>query len=144
VRMLDREGFATSLAARYDPRRREITFASAGHPGPLLRHADGRIDDLTTTGLLLGMRYGKSSATSTVPIPDGAMLVFYTDGLVEATRDFAKGQRRLLESLGRAELPSAPNPARALVTGVLRGKEAGDDIAVLVVAFDHESAAKSL
>jgi hypothetical protein len=143
LRLHDPDGFATSLAARYDLETRELTLASAGHPGPLLRLSDGRIDDLTHSGLLLGMRLGTSSETNVVPVPSGALLVFYTDGLVEATRDMAQGQQRLLEALSKPEIAASADPARDVVRDVLRGALAGDDIAVLIVAFDHGALANS-
>ncbi|HEV2643344.1 MAG TPA: PAS domain-containing protein, partial [Candidatus Elarobacter sp.] len=37
--------YATALAAIYDPRVGQFSIASAGHAGPVLRHADGRIEE---------------------------------------------------------------------------------------------------
>jgi serine phosphatase RsbU (regulator of sigma subunit) len=137
LRLHDADGFATALAARYDPVTRRLRFASAGHPAPILRHPDGRIEELTNPGMLLGMRFDESAPTRVVTIPRGSALVFYTDGLVEATRDMAEGQRRFHAALERGHFLSSDAPARALVDEVLAQLEGNDDIAVLLATFDH-------
>ena len=35
---------ATCLYASYDPRTRRCRFTSAGHPPPVVRHPDGRVE----------------------------------------------------------------------------------------------------
>jgi hypothetical protein len=135
LRLHDSNAFATALAARYDPVTRRLRFASAGHPPPILRHPGGRLEELANAGLLLGMRDRDPGPTRIVTVPRGAALTFYTDGLIEATRDLAQGQRRLHRALSAGECLRGSNPARALVTEVLRGRDAGDDVAVLLASF---------
>ncbi len=135
LRMHDRDGYATAIAAIYDPRTRVTTLASAGHPGPVLVRADGRSEDYSSPGLLLGLRSNDEHATELVPTAPGSMLVFFTDGLVEATHDFEEGSRRLHDALLDPAVTYAANPARAIVEAVLRGEEAGDDVAVLTARF---------
>jgi hypothetical protein len=131
----DPDGYATAIAALYDPRTQVTTLASAGHPGPVLVRADGTNEDYTSPGLLLGLRTADERAVEEIPTPPGSMLVFFTDGLVEATHDFDEGSRRLREALADPAVLRAANPARAIVEAVLRGEEAGDDIAVLTARF---------
>lgn len=141
LRLQDPDAFATALAARYDPVTRRLRFAAAGHPSPLLRHPDGRVEELANPGILLGMRGGDAGPTRVVLMPHGATLLFYTDGLSEATRDIAEGQRRLVTALASGTFLSAANPAHDFVSEVLQGREAGDDVAVLVVTFDYDAVA---
>ena len=98
-----------------------------------VRTPDGRVDDFTSPGQMLGLRPGGERATKTLPAPPGTVLVFYTDGLTEATRDTDEGQRRLHEVMARDDVVHGARPARAIVQQVLRATEASDDIAVLVV-----------
>ncbi len=136
LRMHDADGYATALAAIYDPPSRILTFASAGHPGPALAVPGGQVFEFTSPGLLLGMRTnGAEHATKNVELTPGSMLVFFTDGLVEATRDVDEGHRLLHEALARPEIVRGPTPARAIVDAVLRGREPGDDIAVLAATL---------
>jgi serine phosphatase RsbU (regulator of sigma subunit) len=71
----------------------EVIYASAGHPLPLLRHADGKVESLDhKTGRLLGYETGNLHlADIRLTLKAGEMLVFYTDGVTEA-RDPAKRQ----------------------------------------------------
>ena len=132
LRLLDPDGYATALAAVYDRAAATLVFASAGHPGPVLRTADGRIAEFASPGLLLGLRDRAQRATALVPAAPGSTVVFFTDGLVEATRDITEGYRRLHEALGRDDVVRGPRPAHAIVRHVLAGAAATDDIAVLV------------
>ena len=126
------ETYATALAGVFDPRTHTFTFASAGHPSPVLRHPDGRIEEFNVPGMMLGLRSGKSLRTVTIAVAPGSTLVFFTDGLTEATRDTDEGYRRLHAAMADAGVSSADNPAHALVEHVLRARPATDDIAVLV------------
>lgn len=124
--------YATALAGIFDPAKYEFTFASAGHPGPAVRHPDGRIEELSSPGLLLGLRERSESNTTTISAPPGSVLVFFTDGLIEATRDADEGQRRLFAAMSEPGALDAANPAHELVERVLERKPATDDIAVLI------------
>ena len=109
-------------------------LASAGHPGPSVRRPDGTIVESAAPGLILGLRAANPAETLllTLPTPPGSTLVFYTDGLVEASRDYAEGQRRLHAAMADLAAAQAGNPARALVEHALGAHPASDDIAVLV------------
>ena len=132
VRAESDEAYATALAGVFDPRTHQFTFASAGHPSPVLRHPDGRIEEFRAPGMMLGLRRGTSLQTITIDVVPGSTLVFFTDGLTEATRDIDEGQRRLHAAMGDERVAHAENPAHELVELVLAGRPATDDIAVLV------------
>jgi PAS domain S-box-containing protein len=135
VRDVSADTYATATAGIYDPRRREFIFASAGHPGPTLLRADGSIDDYSSPGMMLGLRPAAESGTVTVHASRGSMLVFFTDGLTETTHDLDDGFARFHEILAAADVNGADEPARAIVDGVLGGRPAADDIAVLTLKF---------
>jgi PAS domain S-box-containing protein len=139
LRLLDPDGYATALAVIYDPAAAAFTVASAGHPGPALRTSDGRIAEFSSPGLMLGLGDGVPRETVLVPAAPGSLVVFFTDGLVEATRDMDEGHRRLHAALGRADVVHGREPARAIVRHVLGGTEATDDIAVLVARIGRDA-----
>ena len=68
----------------------------------------------------------------TVPIPPDSVLVFFTDGLTEATRDVEVGHARVRAALAAVDVRGEANPARCIADAVLRGEDANDDVAVLV------------
>ena len=135
VRAQSADTYATALAGIFDPAAAQFTFASAGHPGPALRHPDGTIEEFVSYGTMLGLGTGGERDLVTIAVPAGTVLAFFTDGLVEATRDADEGLRRLHRALAEPAVTGADNPARALVEHVLDRHPATDDIAVLVAAF---------
>jgi serine phosphatase RsbU (regulator of sigma subunit) len=60
------------------------------------------------------------------------VLVFFTDGLTEATRDVEVGHARVRAALAAVDVRGEANPARCIADTVLRDEDANDDVAVLV------------
>ncbi|WP_331273033.1 SpoIIE family protein phosphatase [Motilibacter deserti] len=80
--LLDGE-MATAVVAAVDPSAGTVELACAGHPPPVLAHPEGAhaLDVPPRPPLGVGL-LGRSAAV-TVPLPPGAALVLYSDGLVE-------------------------------------------------------------
>jgi serine phosphatase RsbU (regulator of sigma subunit)/anti-sigma regulatory factor (Ser/Thr protein kinase)/transcriptional regulator with GAF, ATPase, and Fis domain len=77
----------TAVCAVLNPDTGELVYSSAGHPPPILAHADGTtqmLDDGHT--IALGIRPDWSRPEAHVTLPARATLVLYTDGLVERRR----------------------------------------------------------
>jgi phosphoserine phosphatase RsbU/P len=72
---------------RLDDGAVEATFASAGHPPALVRRSGGPVEELMSTGPLLGVFDEVRVATSSVRLAPGDTLLLYTDGVTEARRD---------------------------------------------------------
>lgn len=128
------QGYATAIALVFNPSDTFIEFASAGHPGPVIRHADGSVEYYTSPGIMLGLRDGTETDTCRVATPHGTSIVLFTDGITEATRDFQEGYDRLYEAVLDDELLYGENPAKRLVERVLGSTPASDDIAVLIAS----------
>ncbi|MEV4705203.1 SpoIIE family protein phosphatase [Actinoplanes sp. NPDC049316] len=63
---------------------RTLRWSNAGHPPPVLLLPDGSARLLQTRGeVLLGTHLRPARTEHTVELPPGAMVVFYTDGLIE-------------------------------------------------------------
>jgi phosphoserine phosphatase RsbU/P len=78
--------FVTLVYAVLDPSTRSVTFANAGHLHPLLVDDSGPRFVETERGLPLGLSCGDYSET-TVDLAAGSKLVFYSDGISEATNE---------------------------------------------------------
>ncbi|WP_041782070.1 SpoIIE family protein phosphatase [Mycolicibacterium chubuense] len=77
----------TAVCAVLDPDTGELVYSSAGHPPPILVHADGAIEMLEDGHTIaLGMRPGWPRPEAHITLPAGATLLLYTDGLVERRR----------------------------------------------------------
>ncbi|MER5916881.1 SpoIIE family protein phosphatase [Streptomyces sp. NPDC001982] len=72
--------------AVYDPLAQTCTIALAGHPPPVIAHPDGRTKILhLPSGPPLGTAEGPPFAATTIPVPDGSVLAFYTAPLLHAS-----------------------------------------------------------
>jgi serine phosphatase RsbU (regulator of sigma subunit) len=81
-----REQFLTVAYANLDVGENTtvLSMASAGHPLPLLLHADGRLEPVGQPGTLLGVISEIELSTAELELVPGDTLVFYTDGVTEA------------------------------------------------------------
>jgi anti-sigma regulatory factor (Ser/Thr protein kinase) len=116
-----------------EPVVQTLTYASAGHPSPYLRTADGEIVALRAEGLPLGLRSARDAVAATLTLERDSLLVFYTDGLIEATRDVAEGEALLQAAIATLDARATKRPALAIHDGVLGTGSSGDDVAILTV-----------
>jgi len=125
----------TAFAGIIDQAAGTLTYASAGHPPPMLRHADASIEELTHRGLPLGLRSHEEAAV-TAPLKQGDLLVLYTDGLIESTHDVFDGLARLRAAIQETQPSGDRDLARTIAARALRNGSVGfssDDVAVLTV-----------
>ena len=125
---------ATAVILEFDPRAERVCFAAAGHPPPVLRHADGTAEFLPTgssapLGVLPYTRYHQTEATLA---PDATLLV-YTDGLVDRPDTFlTDGLADLKDAVASA--PADPDAlCEHVLAKLLPAGAPGDDIALLAL-----------
>ena len=75
--------FVTCFYAVLDPAEGRLRYANAGHNLPYLRHRGGA-SELRATGMPLGLMPGTSYEEREASIGEGEIVLFYSDGLVEA------------------------------------------------------------
>ena len=76
--------FVTAFYGIYDPATRQLDYASAGHPPPLLRRAGDVQPVAGAHGLPLGIDAEEHYPAATVRLRPDDLLLVYTDGLTEA------------------------------------------------------------
>ncbi|WP_432190375.1 SpoIIE family protein phosphatase [Streptomyces sp. Tue6028] len=134
---------ATCLYAVYDPVSCHCTLARAGHPLPFMVAPEGSVDLLDLpAGPPLGLG-GLPFESAEVEIPQGSLLVLYTDGLIEARdRDIDAGLDIMRQVL--AKPADSLGETRDMLLDALLPDHPQDDIAVLIVrtrALDTEQVA---
>ncbi|WP_446047970.1 SpoIIE family protein phosphatase, partial [Streptomyces olivaceus] len=130
---LDPGLFASCAYVHLDLAAHRACVALAGHPPPLVRHADGRVEPLRVPpGLLLGIAADTRCPAVEFPFPAGSVLALYTDGLVEAPGvdidDAIAALGGLLEHGDPADLDGMAD------TLVRHAPTPGDDIALLLLS----------
>lgn len=130
--------FTTAAAVRL--RRRadgvDVDAGSGGHLPPLLLRADGRLEELSCRGALLGMFADTGFVTARAELGPADVLVLYTDGVVEARRGGEQfGEERLGALLRTMPGRRADDVAGALMDAVLEFQDgvARDDTAILAI-----------
>jgi Stage II sporulation protein E (SpoIIE) len=128
--------FVTSLVAIYDAADGTLTYATAGHPPPIVISDPGFEPVLPATAPPLGVGAGTGQRQTTLPFPRGAVACFYTDGLTEArTADGQLGPERL-ERLVR-ELGPAVTAKQVIDRVSSSALTITDDAAVCVLAAEE-------
>ncbi|MGH9741953.1 MAG: PP2C family protein-serine/threonine phosphatase [Candidatus Acidiferrum sp.] len=84
---LDGRRFTTAVLAEYDPITRHLAYVNAGHNPPILRRANGDMEKLEVGGLPLGIDSSAAYDTAAAALKPGDVLIFYTDGVIEAFND---------------------------------------------------------
>ncbi|MET7848186.1 SpoIIE family protein phosphatase [Streptomyces avermitilis] len=132
---LDPGLFTSCLYIDLDLAHHRACLATAGHPPPILRHPDGHTEivDLPP-GLLLGIDPAADYPTTDIPLPPGAVLTLYTDGLVEAPgTDIEDAIASLANQLAHAQSQTMDALADSLISHAQRSAPRSDDIALLLI-----------
>lgn len=129
---LNAKDFVATLSVHViDTATNTVSYVSAGHPPALL------IDETGHATVLEGGRRPVLGIGGPVPKParveftPGSILVAYTDGLVEQTRDFDHGLQLLSESIQSAQGLTAREISNAIASTI--AVTAPDDIAYTVI-----------
>lgn len=133
--LFDRTGtFATAFVGVIAPDARTVRYASAGHPPALLRGEDVAIDKLAATAPPLGVFAETVFESRTAAVVGPALLVLYTDGIIEVAHDAVAGEDMLYRVVKSDAVVHAANPARYIERAVAR-EIPRDDIAIMTVQF---------
>lgn len=128
------EQIATFFLAVYEPERRRLDMASAGHLPPIVIGPDGiAAAHQLDLGPPLGIP-GAEFLEHSIVVAPGTAIVLYTDGLVESRNRSADDGIRQLESL-LTSLHATPDEACAKLLGSLPDAAGDDDIALLYARF---------
>ncbi|MFC7845451.1 SpoIIE family protein phosphatase [Streptomyces sp. NPDC001046] len=136
---LDSELLVSCLYAHLDLARHQVSFASAGHVPPLLRHAAGPAAVLhVEPGPLLGIDTGVRYPVTQAPLHPGTTLVLYTDGLVELPgTDTTRATADLAGRLDAGGGHDLEDTADRLVGRSASAGQHTDDVTVLLLRATH-------
>jgi sigma-B regulation protein RsbU (phosphoserine phosphatase) len=131
--------FVTFCYAVIDTAAQTLVYANAGHNHPILCHADGSVERLTTTGLVLGVAPEWHYTSGDLAFGPGDQLVCFTDGITEAAsiEDEEFGDQRLVELIQTHRSETASGLSQRVLGAVQAwtGGSPQDDATLIVVHF---------
>ena len=151
---LDARSFITMTYAVIDMRERTMTYARAGHtpliyvPGPGASIGRSQAKILVPDGMVLGLNldngemFERLLQEETIPLRDGDLYLFFTDGISEAmnAHDDCFGESRLGELVqAHAHLPSAELRERVLreIAAFVGDAPQHDDMTMILLKVDE-------
>ena len=125
---------ATALVAVIERDLSGMRFASAGHPPPMIATKTSPAQSLPVGGVPLGVSTDIELSVHWVGLQRDAIMLFYTDGVTEFSRDIAAVESVLLEALTRlAREPSNERPSVVLQRAVMGFGRPTDDAVLMVL-----------
>ncbi|GIF72765.1 SpoIIE family protein phosphatase [Asanoa siamensis] len=123
------EPTATVVVAHFDPETRELTWAQAGHPPPILVSGGTAAALTRPPGMIVGARPDSTYDTVTTTLAEGDTVLLYTDGLIERRGGYDSDW---LGPLLRTVASTGQLPVDALIER-LQPANPGDDTCVLAL-----------
>jgi len=132
------EHFATVAVAVYHTQDRTLTYATAGHPHPILCGFPEHRRLEVCASPPIGWTVPTGRCQTTRSLPPGAVVCFFSDGLTEARRDDELlGCERLSEIV--AALGAQPAAAELLQQVTAAATATPDDMAACILMLDAET-----
>ena len=130
--------YATFFYGILDRAEKKFSYSNAGHFNPLLISSDSEPRRLSEGGIVLGFLPGKDYEEGSVTLEPGDLIVFYTDGVVEATNPDGEmfGEQRVTEIAWKLRRGSAADVLKGLreaVESLCSDCPQEDDITLVVV-----------
>ncbi|MCC6390610.1 MAG: SpoIIE family protein phosphatase [Bryobacterales bacterium] len=97
------EHFATAFIADYNDDLRTLQYINCGHNPPVVLRADGTLERLNPTALVVGAFRRFTCRTAQTRLGAGDWVVMFSDGIVEAQSEYSGmyGEERLVEVVRR-------------------------------------------
>lgn len=130
--------FITFFYGELNTRDKTFTFCNAGHNPPYRISESGKVDELMTGGIILGMMPNMSFETETIILEPGDRVVMFTDGITEAMDPAEEefGEERVQELVSSQPDVSAQSILESIVAEVetfSSGAPQADDITMVIV-----------
>lgn len=142
-RSTDARTFMTLGFTIFDMEHGTLRHTNAGHLYPYLMRAGSTLQQIEAPALPLGVRNRIDPGTIEMPLSDGDMLVYLSDGIIEAQNGAGEpfGFERL-EAILESHVGSSPDVVRDSILrtldGFCRGRSADDDRTIMIVAFQQQ------
>lgn len=130
--------FATVFAGLFDPETLQLKYYSAGHLPALLRHKDGSIEKLCSSGIPLGVQPLTDIKEQSIQLQPEDILLLYTDGITEAMNSGGDcfGEEKLIKFMQKIPYSTPQETLNSLVKEVeshAQNAQQSDDITAILI-----------
>ena len=134
------DSFFTIIYLTVDYVNGRLSYCSAGHPAPILRHTDGTLEVLDVHGPVIGAGDGRPFQQEDKQLQPGDKIVLYTDGVLDHSNSAGEffGKHRLFEALQlHGDQPVQPlmDSLQAKIKEFAGFAKSGDDISMMVIEY---------
>ncbi len=143
------EVYLTLFVGIVDTKKRELRYVNAGHNPQFVLRASGGFERMASTGRPIGLLAGAGYEEVKVPLEEGDILFFYTDGMVEAENDqgdfFGTDQlEAVLGSSPRTGVDDVLVNVEERVRTFRGSTELSDDATIMALRFGENEMAPTL
>ena len=131
--------FVTVIYGILDTKKRQLTYARAGHEPPFFRSAKNDIKQWQhNSGMVLGALLESPLDVQTIDLPLGSTLLLFTDGLTDCRNPAGElfGAGRIHEEFKKLNIMDAQQVCDSLfgsLTKFTQGAEQDDDVTLLAI-----------
>src|SRR5690606_11934741 len=129
----------TMIIVRIEPEKNRLAYANAGHGPGWLLDSSGKLQQLSSTGLILGVDENAVCDTATLLVSPGDRLLLVTDGITETANenDELFGDERLVRHLEDCRTNSLEETSDYLIQSLVdfRSGKQTDDVTLVLVEF---------
>jgi sigma-B regulation protein RsbU (phosphoserine phosphatase) len=123
------EHYATLFFGAYDAANRTLRYVNCAHPAAVLVRAEGALERLEVTSLMLGAFEGATFEERVVQMSPGDRLVVFSDGVSEARGDDDAWAVECIQMLARAG-------SKSLAQALGMAAVSTDDVTILDLRFN--------
>jgi phosphoserine phosphatase RsbU/P len=130
--------FATLFCALVAPDDGNIVYANAGHTPPLILRRDGSLEELSATGLPVGLEEEERYPTQRLRLETGDLMVAFSDGIAETADsegEMIETERlaEIIRGVGDHSAGEILDRIDAALVERMEGAEASDDMTLVVL-----------
>ncbi|MBC5811142.1 MAG: PAS domain-containing protein [Candidatus Eremiobacteraeota bacterium] len=139
LRYQEPETMVTAIVGSIDASLRRLTYASAGHPPPLVASRRGEpARSLRYGDPPLGVGEPRDFTLRELEIEPDMVVALFTDGMVEFGRNIEAAEEKLKSAVGLlVGNTKLPRPARAVQELVFNDEPSTDDAALMILQFSE-------
>jgi PAS domain S-box-containing protein len=134
------DSFFTIVYVTVDHVNGRMIYSCAGHPPPILLHADGELEVLDVHGSVIGAGDGRPFRQEENQLEHGDKIILYTDGVLDypnpAGEIFGKQRfHKALQKHGRQPVQMLMDSVQMTIKDFAGSASSGDDLSIMAVEY---------